>query len=183
LGVVILVRGWNLPAWKDGFYPDDLPPEWRLAYFANAFPAVLVPAPEWLTAGPGGLAAWAAEVPARFRFYLEQPPGPGDAALLAAVTAALGASLGGVVVSRLPAAPVPGVPIFVPAAEAAAGTGVWASVGPDAPPGGMRERRRWLADLAAAGPEGALVVLEGAAAATPAELQRWWELAWLSGLA
>jgi hypothetical protein len=180
-GVAILVRGWNLPAWAGAFYPDDLPPEWRLPYFANAFPAVLLPAPEWLAAGPAGLAAWAAEVPARFRFYLEQPAGPADAALLAAASGSLGASLGGVVASRLPSAPVPGVPLFVPAAEAAGEAGVWAGAGRDAPTGGLRERRRWLAELAAA-PGGALVVLEGDAA-TPGELQRWWELAWLSGLA
>lgn len=35
---------WRYPQWSGGFYPDDLPEDWRLAYYGNEFPVVLVPA-------------------------------------------------------------------------------------------------------------------------------------------
>lgn len=181
VGVAILTRGWMLPGWAGRFYPDDLPPEWRLSFFANHFPAVLVPAADWLAAGPNGLAAWAAEVPSRFHFYLEHPDGPGDAVLVAAAVGVLGDALAGVVAPRAPALASPGVPVFVPAAQAAPGLGIWESAR-FAPAGGLRARRHWLADLAAGSTAGALVILDGEAAQA-AELRQWWELAWLSGLA
>lgn len=91
----------------DGFdgYPSDLPAEWRLAYFANAFWGVLVPSELWREVGAPGAAAWVADTPARFRFFLEL--GEGDAASRAEpVVEALGERLGGLVGPS----PAPGVP-------------------------------------------------------------------------
>lgn len=106
-----LRTGWG-PG-PDGFdgYPSDLPPEWRLAYFANAFWGVLVPSELWREAGAAGAAAWVADTPARFRFFLELREG--DAASRAApVAEALGERLGGLVgpspAPGGPAKPVPG---------------------------------------------------------------------------
>lgn len=65
------VRDWLRPDWVSGFYPADLPPEWRLGYYGNAFRAVLVPVGRWRTAGPAVWADWAQEVLPDFRFYLE----------------------------------------------------------------------------------------------------------------
>ena len=35
---------WRYPRWVGDFYPDDLPEDWRLGYYGNEFPVVLVPA-------------------------------------------------------------------------------------------------------------------------------------------
>jgi hypothetical protein len=65
--------GWLEEPWTAGFYPEDLPEDWRLAYYANEFSRAYVPSSYWI--GPGGraLEPWAAEVPAAFRFVLEWP--------------------------------------------------------------------------------------------------------------
>jgi len=64
-------RGWECAAWNGVYYPDDLPAGWRLAYYANEFPAVLVPQARWLRAGAQRVRRWRDEVGALFRFYLE----------------------------------------------------------------------------------------------------------------
>lgn len=64
-------RGWDHAAWVGSFYPDDLPAAWRLAYYANEFSSVLVPARQWQCADPGEVAGWAADVPERFVFFVE----------------------------------------------------------------------------------------------------------------
>jgi hypothetical protein len=84
-------RGWQDTPWSAGYYPEDLPEEWRLAYYANEADCVLLPAGVWADVPAGTLADWAAEVDVRFRFYLETQgaaPGPG-------VRGALGERLGG----------------------------------------------------------------------------------------
>jgi hypothetical protein len=62
--------GWSGEAWS-AFYPDDLPREWRLDYYANEYDAVVVPREEWLAAGDERLVQWLGEVPQGFRFYWE----------------------------------------------------------------------------------------------------------------
>lgn len=74
MGIEVIARGWDRPEWCGAFYPEDLPQEWRLSYFANVFHAVLIPLDAWRQAVPGVLAAWAADVPEGFRFYLEVSP-------------------------------------------------------------------------------------------------------------
>lgn len=39
--------GWDNNAWQDGFYPPDLPQDWRLGYYSNRLRAVLVPFSVW----------------------------------------------------------------------------------------------------------------------------------------
>jgi hypothetical protein len=39
--------GWSHAAWSGSYYPDDIPPDWRLGYYANEFPVVLVTRAEW----------------------------------------------------------------------------------------------------------------------------------------
>lgn len=34
--------GWQHAAWQGEYYPDDLPQDWRLGYYANEFPMVLL---------------------------------------------------------------------------------------------------------------------------------------------
>ncbi len=50
--------GWEHPGWAEAFYPGDLPPDWRLAYYANEFPVVMIPAAQFATAGPADVAVW-----------------------------------------------------------------------------------------------------------------------------
>ncbi len=77
----LYARGWAHAGWYGGFFPEDLPAEWRLSYYANEFSGVLVPEADWRKAGEAELAGWAEEVPAGFRFYLEaeSPTHPEDA--------------------------------------------------------------------------------------------------------
>ena len=51
---------WRQPGWLGGWYPDELPPEWWLAYYANAFRCVRVAPDIW----QGEWAAWADELAA-----------------------------------------------------------------------------------------------------------------------
>jgi len=45
--VLIGACGWRHPQWDTGYYPEDLPPEWQLAYYGNEYPVVLIPAGYW----------------------------------------------------------------------------------------------------------------------------------------
>ncbi len=69
--VEIAAVGWTHPDWLGGYYPPDLPEDWRLAYYANEYRAVLVPAPVLDRAGVESVSRWCGEVPERFRFYFE----------------------------------------------------------------------------------------------------------------
>lgn len=68
--IAVAAVGWDHPGWCDRFYPDDLPPEWRLTYYGNEFLQVLVPADRWW-----GVQApweqWREDVDPSFRFVLE----------------------------------------------------------------------------------------------------------------
>ena len=72
--------GWQWSQWQGGFYPEDLPEDWQLDFYANYFRTVLVPQAQWLQ--------WTDEhcedlveavsldedVFDSFEAYLEQPP-------------------------------------------------------------------------------------------------------------
>jgi len=45
--VVVGARGWLHQQWMEGFYPEDIPEEWRLGYYANEFNTLLVPWTQW----------------------------------------------------------------------------------------------------------------------------------------
>ncbi len=59
--------GWD-PSGLTGFYPDDLPEDWQLGYYANEFTAVWVPASD-LPQDEDELETWL-DVPEEFRFYI-----------------------------------------------------------------------------------------------------------------
>ena len=79
--------GWDHPGWIGTFYPDDLPPEWRLNYYNTAFECVYLPYVTWRTTPAETLATWRQDTLAHFRFVLEAPPTPlsADAALITAL--------------------------------------------------------------------------------------------------
>lgn len=62
--------GWDHAHWLDTYYPHDLPAEWRLSFYANEFPSVLVPQEQWHEQWQQ-LEDWAEDVPDEFRFYLQ----------------------------------------------------------------------------------------------------------------
>jgi hypothetical protein len=166
--------GWSGLSDADTFYPDDLPGDWQLTYFANAFGAVLLPVEQWTAAGPDA-AAWRDDVHGGFRFYLEDAPD--RRAALAALSSGLGDALDAVIGTLRGGAGVrschaPGIPDG-PAIG-------YAVAAPDSARGDLRAARRWLQGLAAehrAPPR--LVIL---ARPTAHELSAWHQLVALLGL-
>ncbi len=71
IGFIVGARGWDHDAWLGRFYPDDLPSDWRLGYYANEFSGVLVPETQWRGVGEAEWQEWCDEVPDGFSFYLE----------------------------------------------------------------------------------------------------------------
>lgn len=59
--------------WSNCFYPDDLPPEWQMAYYANEFSTVLLPASFWQgkTDFQRLAESWLLETRDSFRFHAE----------------------------------------------------------------------------------------------------------------
>lgn len=94
---------WRHAQWAEHYYPGDLPEDWRLGYYANELGAVLLPPQAWRGESPDGLAAWADEVHAGFRFYLIADAGA-DAGAQQAQAVALGERLGALL---WPSAPAP----------------------------------------------------------------------------
>jgi hypothetical protein len=91
--IYIASRDWQEPPLGSGLYPDDLPIEWQLGYYANEFNALLLPVERWAGLDAALAGRWLEDVPAGFRFFLELQAGaePERAALL-------GPGLGGFVV-------------------------------------------------------------------------------------
>ena len=90
---------WRQP----GYYPDDLPRDWQLGYYANELSAVLLPVAGWRDVAQDQLAEWAEDVHPGFRFYLLADAGVPIEAQLARATA-LGDRLGALL---WPSAPAP----------------------------------------------------------------------------
>lgn len=65
---------WDQPSWIGAFYPEDLPPEWRLNYYSTTFDCVYLPYATWHSATPETVAEWAYDTLEQFRFLLEAPP-------------------------------------------------------------------------------------------------------------
>lgn len=57
--------GWNRGG---AYYPEDLPADWRLAYYANEHDSVWVPGEAWLADEWPDTAAWREDVGEAFRF-------------------------------------------------------------------------------------------------------------------
>lgn len=95
MALYIAPHGWDHPGWVGEFYPDDLPPAWRLAYFFNEFDRVVVPAAIWTKAPE--LTAWCEDSPPSARFFIELPVFRADAVPMLAAVQQLGPRLGGFV--------------------------------------------------------------------------------------
>jgi hypothetical protein len=81
--ILIGTRGWDHDAWQGGFYPEELPPEWRICYYSNVLRAVWAPADAWAGVTAEAVVQWAQDSDSGFRFILEPPPLPSPAELTA----------------------------------------------------------------------------------------------------
>lgn len=106
--LMIGAQGWEHTAWSGSFYPDDLPPEWRLTYYANEFPLLLVPLEVWRTGDEERFRSWYEDVSGRFRFVLDftaADPADGESLQrLERCRSALGERLAGAVCWTAPSA-------------------------------------------------------------------------------
>jgi hypothetical protein len=64
-------QDWRHPAWRGGFYPDDLPDDWLLSYYNNHFQSVYLTAEQAAAATPEDWATWLADTLERFVFLVE----------------------------------------------------------------------------------------------------------------
>lgn len=69
--VDIAAYGWESESWQ-GFYPADLPEDWRLDFYCNEFRAVVVPTGAWQKIGDVDLEEWRENAHEQFRFYFEK---------------------------------------------------------------------------------------------------------------
>ncbi len=67
-------RGWCYPAWAGTFYDADLPPEWRLSWYANHLRSVLIPADGLHQMNPDGVRCWVEDTDPEFRFIAAIDP-------------------------------------------------------------------------------------------------------------
>jgi uncharacterized protein YecE (DUF72 family) len=71
--LMIGTRGWEHAAWRGGFYPPELPDDWRFCYYSNNLRSVLVPRDRWPETNARELAQWIEDSDPEFRFVLELP--------------------------------------------------------------------------------------------------------------
>ena len=69
--VLVGTSGWSYKEWKGSFYPEKLPAEEMLHFYASRFPTVEVNNSFYRIPSERVLAAWAEQVPADFRFTLK----------------------------------------------------------------------------------------------------------------
>lgn len=66
----VAAYGWLDEGWAPS-YPDDLPLDWRIDYYANEFRSLVVPNGHWATQADDVLLTWLEEAHETFSFYWE----------------------------------------------------------------------------------------------------------------
>jgi uncharacterized protein YecE (DUF72 family) len=69
--ILVGTSGWSYKEWKGSFYPDDLPADDMLRYYASRLPTVEINNSFYRIPKEKVLLDWAAQVPAEFRFVLK----------------------------------------------------------------------------------------------------------------
>lgn len=59
---------WQSQLWREAYYPEELPEEWRAAYYANEFRCAGLPADAWSVERLG---IWSGDLPEDFALWLE----------------------------------------------------------------------------------------------------------------
>lgn len=70
--VVVGARGWLHGRWMESFYPEDIPEDWRLGFYANEFNTLLVPWTQW-SESVNALEEGLDDTANDFHLYLELP--------------------------------------------------------------------------------------------------------------
>ena len=73
-GLVIGCHGWDHDSWVPDFYPEELPRQWRLCFYSNAYRGVLVPAETVAQLDSPRVRSWREDCDAEFRFVFEVAP-------------------------------------------------------------------------------------------------------------
>jgi uncharacterized protein YecE (DUF72 family) len=73
MNLYVGTSGYSYPKWKGSFYPKELLAKQMLRYYGERFGAVEINNSFYRMPTAAGLAAWAGEVPADFRFVLKAP--------------------------------------------------------------------------------------------------------------
>lgn len=83
---------WRHEIWRRWLYPDDLPAEWRLAYFNTQFSCVWLANAAWRDTGLDEARTWVEDTRDGFRFLLEvgATTGPHEQALIEILAPRLG---------------------------------------------------------------------------------------------
>ncbi len=68
-------EGWEHAHWLTRFYPDDLPPEWRLTFYSNLYNCTSLSYSAWGEAPFEELERWIADTGEGFKLVLEAPHG------------------------------------------------------------------------------------------------------------
>ena len=63
--------GWQYESWMGGFYPEDIPVDWQLDYYSNAYRVLLVPEQAWLSWKEDDFEEILEAVEGEFGFYFE----------------------------------------------------------------------------------------------------------------
>jgi len=71
--ISIGARGWQHPGWCNSYYPEDLPSDWRLDFYANEFQQLLLPYAGWSQATAADVEQWLAATDSDFRWFAELP--------------------------------------------------------------------------------------------------------------
>ena len=65
--------GWEHPQWFSRFYPDDLPVEWRLAFYSQFFNCVSLSYAAWSGVPRDELKRWLTDMASGFKLVLAAP--------------------------------------------------------------------------------------------------------------
>lgn len=71
MNILVGTSGWSYKEWKGSFYPEKLPAEGMLRFYASHFPTVEVNNSFYRIPSERVLANWAGQVPEGFRFVLK----------------------------------------------------------------------------------------------------------------
>jgi hypothetical protein len=63
--------GWNQPSWVGPLYPEDMPEDWRLAYYGTQYSCLWLAQEVWMQLDADTLSTWLGEVADGFRFLLQ----------------------------------------------------------------------------------------------------------------
>jgi len=99
--ILIGAEGWDHDAWQGVLYPEDLPADWRLAFYALHYPMVVLSWSQVRAVDVSTLDAWAADTNEAFRFIIRS----GQSAVpqgLGQVHEVLGCRLAGVLLDKDP---------------------------------------------------------------------------------